>query len=940
MPIKVEPRNPLQTHHISLSDGSKVIGLIAIDSQNNASPRSLARGPIQRTALKTTSGEQTYSDLNFPWTPTSQTDFSGGRGNADFEDDTSRYYDSKRAFTLDGSIVHGPLEHFTKGYRSADFILPGSVTWSKIYGSRTYMAKPFSANVAYSAAYISLWIRRRGTPANALTVALCSDNSGDPGVVLQSTTVSTTTINDTISLLHRFAITAQALTQYTTYWIKVYSAGGTNDDHWEIGCSSVADDTEESAAGSIWTISDVDMYFRVTDADTTWTPLFFRYKSAIYMLKNATTGAPTLYINGDRGVADANTAELSKLKDATKGWTTDQFVGDVVWITGGTGVLEPQRWRTITANSATALTVDSDWTITHDTTTEYVIISKNIWTEYTTAAHGAHGLTGPVSSVLVVNNIVYFAQGEAIYMRRMKWEQSAGAEAYTWAADGTNYATYLCTVRNPSTGLVEVWRARNGSTPQVGLAQVQAWGTDLIFSTTQNGTTTSGSASMTGLTSTANLRVGMNITGTNVPANTTIVAITSLTALTMSQNATGSATNSMKFDNDNDFKDEWGQITGICEYGTTKYLWVFREGTIYALVSGRPDEIPLGELHTMMEADNGRANTPHNVYLYFSWGSGLERYYNSNLDDVGPNRDEGLPTLRQGVISKLVGYPNRLIAAIDAGATGYSSILMYNQSGWHEIYRSDILGARIRDMIFQTTPGTASDKLWFVAGSDILWLNFPSKTVDPTKDTAMEYTHEAVVESSWIYCNIVDIYKFYQSVKIFAEDLAEDAQYIEVDCKFDDDDDWTPLDDNVFTTPNGELFLNDDWGEVGKRAKYRIRSQTNSSSITPRTKTVVIETVSRVPVRYSFGFNYRIEDLSFDQVGSRDQEMVAEDIQKVLDDWAENLTPLTMRSIYSVFDNKRVFIDPIPLTPIADTVEKFMGKMNITVMKDVTEYAV
>jgi hypothetical protein len=42
---------------------------------------------------------------------------------------------------------------------------------------------------------------------------------------------------------------------------------------------------------------------------------------------------------------------------------------------------------------------------------------------------------------------------------------------------------------------------------------------------------------------------------------------------------------------------------------------------------------------TMMSDYNGSAATIHNVFLYFSLGSGLERYYESALDDVGMNNN-------------------------------------------------------------------------------------------------------------------------------------------------------------------------------------------------------------------------------------------------------------------------------------------------------------
>ena len=64
---------------------------------------------------------------------------------------------------------------------------------------------------------------------------------------------------------------------------------------------------------------------------------------------------------------------------------------------------------------------------------------------------------------------------------------------------------------------------------------------------TMQGTTTSGAATVTGIGATTNLFVGMTVSGTGVPAGTTILTIDSTTAITMSANATGSATVTLTF---------------------------------------------------------------------------------------------------------------------------------------------------------------------------------------------------------------------------------------------------------------------------------------------------------------------------------------------------------------------------------------------------------
>lgn len=63
----------------------------------------------------------------------------------------------------------------------------------------------------------------------------------------------------------------------------------------------------------------------------------------------------------------------------------------------------------------------------------------------------------------------------------------------------------------------------------------------------QNGTTINTMNTVTGLSSTANMYIGMPLEGTNIPSGTTVASITTSTSITMSQTATGSATVPIQF---------------------------------------------------------------------------------------------------------------------------------------------------------------------------------------------------------------------------------------------------------------------------------------------------------------------------------------------------------------------------------------------------------
>lgn len=865
--ITVKPGGPNNSHHVSLTDGNKTVGLILCDNQGNISPTGISRAVVQRTALKTTSGEGKWGSYDMPWTPIAQEDFSGGCGKEDFDDDTSRFWTSRRCNSSFGKVFLGGQETYTTGYRNSDASLPGSVSWAALIDSRKYMAKRFAAGASYSAKSVYLFIRKRGEPTSNLYVQLCADNSGNPGTVIDTATIPSVdgpggggtllAFSDILAEFYRFDfVNANAITSGTYYWIKIYpTASGTDSDHWEIGCKS-AGTTKQSADGTTWATSTMDLYYRLVDTDTGYRAKFFQYKGAQYAIYNHDGSAPKLFINGDRGAADANTGALSTLVDATKSWTTNQWAGAIVKIIKGTGASEETPYRTVSSNNGTTLTVSSPWLIEHDTTTEYVILNANSWTEIT-----GHGLTGVVTDVLVVNDIIYLAQGDSIAIRRSRFYNNSGTWTAEYAADSTNKAVYLEAVRNAS-GTLEIWRANNSDGSgniSVSMASVAAWGADLSFGS----------------------------------------------AFTV--------------------YDQWGRINGIEAYD--QKLYVFREGTVMYCDGTVLAEIELGELHTMMEQSNGKAHCVSNVYLLFNLGAGIERWYNDNLDDVGPNRDDGIPSELQGTISSLLPYPGRYMAAIDGGSSNFSSVMMHNGTGWHDVYRAPMEGERILDLQFQAIPGTTLDRLWVSVGSDIIWIPFPSMTLNPTNDSSYYYNHEGVLESGYLYAGMIDATKLFQSMKLFSESLVENGQFVSVDYKLDDETKWRTIPSSFFTSPMKEINFSAR-GVTGKRLRFRLRLETTDRSKTPVIKTTVVEAISRVPVRYSYQFAYRITDEDRDLNRNREQISAAKR-QEIIDGWAENLTPLVMRCWHILFDCMEVFIEPVQGAPIRETFDGYIGRITL-----------
>ena len=184
MPIRVSPLEPNPTHHFALKDRSgTVIGLTACDgagkSYNFHNENLYTKNPVNTTAFKQTSGNSGYDIFEYPYNPVVQDDLSGGRGNMDFERDSTKYFDAFRTASGRANKAYaGPLEQYVIGdHRQVIQSMPGSVQWIKMTEENRYLYKRFQSTESMTAAQIWLNLRRLGVPDN-LTMAIYSDNSG------------------------------------------------------------------------------------------------------------------------------------------------------------------------------------------------------------------------------------------------------------------------------------------------------------------------------------------------------------------------------------------------------------------------------------------------------------------------------------------------------------------------------------------------------------------------------------------------------------------------------------------------------------------------------------------------------------------------------------------------------------------------------------------
>ena len=851
MTIRTGTTEVSPTHHVKLTDrAGNAVGLILCNDKGEPAP-TYNKTPIDRTALKTTSGGGSYADFNYPYSPIVQDDWSGGRGNLDFERDTTRYYDGYRVNTRHpNKVILGPQEHFSTGYKTMEaltitrYTVYGAIPQEEvIIGLATYTAQPvmsFIPSGTYTVARIWLKVRKVGSPSDATLRMVDTLNSNPEGTGTLTAADFTDTLGKWVAIPITVAATAaKRLALYATgtfdannYWEFVYRLKG------------VALTTNQAT-------------YLVETATTDDTCIYYEYKGQQYKVLSPTGSAPTIWMNGDRGAADANTAQLTKTIDATKSWTVNEWAGCVVKIVQGPGCMERTPYRTITSNTATEL-IHEAWTVTHDGTTEYVILGSDKWKAVT-----GHGLTVPVTAVLPVNEVVYFAQGDYVKMRSHREYNNAGTWTDNeWREEASGRASDFAVYLDYQALANKICIAHNNASTSVELATPVAYGTNL---------TTGGL-----------VQVGF----------------------------------------------DYEFINGIEVYPSdsgVEALWVYKEDIAY-IVTTQAEQIKLAEMRQLRSRTNGEASLVHNVYSYFSLGNGLQRYYGGNIDSVGPNLDEGLPADRQGRIVQLLGYPGRIMAIIDGGTTGYSSLLERSGSGWHEVYRAP-KGEQLKAMALQVVPGLI-DRLWLYQGNLSIWIPIASEGVSELNDSAYTYTNEGAIILSRMHSGMYDIQKLIRYINIWADNLVWSVDnstarvQVNVDYRMNDDTDWTAITGTLITSPRSTLDMTSVYGLAGRRIQLRIRLQSDDNMTTPILLATTIDAVARTQVKYMYNLTFRVLDdeptlaareMDEDSVTAASMSAITK-LQQI-EAWADADTDslLYMTSSSPLYDGKYVFINP-PVT--------------------------
>lgn len=369
------------------------------------------------------------------------------------------------------------------------------------------------------------------------------------------------------------------------------------------------------------------------------------------------------------------------------------------------------------------------------------------------------------------------------------------------------------------------------------------------------------------------------------------------------------------------------RVNNIAPYGSSSGIginpYILTESGIYEIQQENDNAIvklPIGEISAFASHDNGVAYCTNDVYLYFNLGRKIERYYNGNLEDIGPDLDDGLPAVRQGDVSCLISYPGRIYASINAGtgSTQYSSVLLYKGNGWHEIYRAPS-GMPIYTMYYQSIPNSSTGRLWIAQDRDILWI--PVST-SPDTDPDYYYTPSGYYITGWFYAGMWAIKKVFDSLTMFIENAYPEQIYAEAEYQLDDSTtSWITVSGD-FDTAVEEISLAT-VRPSGRRIRFRIHLQTYNTGNTPVLSAMSVDLYGVVPVKYQYTWTGLLSEYNAYDVNLDGNEQIAlgynnaaETALAKLDAWTDAATVLTMNSRFSVYDSKTVLLTAPAHVPV------------------------
>src|SRR3990167_1129360 len=191
------------------------------------------------------------------------------------------------------------------------------------------------------------------------------------------------------------------------------------------------------------------------------------------------------------------------------------------------------------------------------------------------------------------------------------------------------------------------------------------------------------------------------------------------------------------------------------------------------------------ELAIPPHPDSGKGFARWRDALYYSSGNGIHRYGagegpGAAVSVMGPDRDDGLPSDKRGVIRQLLSTPNELLAIFDATTapgefddfvaenapeaadvidvdTGFSHILGWDGGAWEVKWLGGENAAAIT--YAHVSNAYSTYRLWWAHNQRIYYMSIPRDIVNPNEITTFAYAASAEHETPWFDAGQIEVTK-------------------------------------------------------------------------------------------------------------------------------------------------------------------------------------
>lgn len=349
------------------------------------------------------------------------------------------------------------------------------------------------------------------------------------------------------------------------------------------------------------------------------------------------------------------------------------------------------------------------------------------------------------------------------------------------------------------------------------------------------------------------------------------------------------------------------RITSLVAYGDKRRCHALTTGGIYREDQGDFYDISPEQYFSTRDERNGRVSLVHGKYMFLSFADGgFERFFEGQLDDIGPNRGDSISTLRWD-ITDAVSYGDWIIVAMSSSVG--SRILLYNGFGWHEVYSTDAGDGRtITNLYVQPMPWSLTDRLWFSEGEDTVYLGFALR---PYNNSSYVYALAAFYDSSRYHAGAVELDKYIGEINVVVSNYYGEAMAYYGNTAL-----WSGIFHSYFSGPfevgvsSGTLSVTD--------SKFQVRVAVfpqYPSGTAMTLDAVVVDMLENIPAKFQYQMQVLLEDESRSLPGNSEHRRV-EDMIADLEIMLNTPKPSTIYTPYSTVYNKKVKITSLDWVPL------------------------